>query len=520
MDDVMNKTLERFLNRSPEMCSLDNKCPSTDDDSASFQHIDNTLARSSQQNNELLGLVKDISTLNSQIRSKLSDNEKQELSFHTILHTTPHGVIITDEDDTIVSLNSTVTKMFGYTTNELLGHNIHILFKVGVVIHPEFSETAIRVTGLRHNNTECEIEATNGMNVTIDGIHSYLKYYLLRDMSSVKARQNELLSKEQSAKALNGIMMSLLDTTIFDKFDDVLKDVCSVVNAKGAVVYRFIEDTNNAHIMNIVPAAASAYMNILDNVIAYIKIGTPYVRELMLNKPSFILSTNEIRNMPSNVLHIGNVDITHVIGFPTFDCNQKINGVSLFLFNAAPDYTLEMEEKFLVEFSKILYVVLARDEQNNIISERNAAIGVTYEILSALNSATNIVTLMEKILLASHTASVSIYDTHNEEFRHHVVTSDIDKIPLAKIVNTMNSQNWNTNLLSYDTPYKILKYNSQKTQLKAYMDEVRLKTLLLVSLGVNGNILVIGWREDVVFAEHDFTMFKIYTKSIQKLLKK
>ncbi len=156
----------------------------------------------------LIGTLTDISELK-HIQAKL---QRQQAYDAAVMDTAAEGIIIIDEHSTVVSFNRAAENMFGYAAEEVIGNDLKMLMPPPFCDdHANYVARYLRtgekrvigsgreISGLHKNGEQFSMYLSLS-EVNVNGERSFTG--IVRDITQVKAVQEELLLKNEQLEAL------------------------------------------------------------------------------------------------------------------------------------------------------------------------------------------------------------------------------------------------------------------------------------------------------------------------------
>ena len=193
---------------------------------------------------ETCDLATDISV---SLQDELFEVKKQLKEFTKIIS---DGLIITDDNNSIIDVSPAAEAIFGYSRKELT--ELHLLDLMPEIYRNDL-ETILKVRkedpertrtfnilegakGLTNNNKEIDIELTIS-EITQKGLPCY--YVVVRDISGRIKREKELAKKTKIIEAINFCAQNLLRASWRDAMGESLKLLGETSNANRSFIYKF-----------------------------------------------------------------------------------------------------------------------------------------------------------------------------------------------------------------------------------------------------------------------------------------
>lgn len=166
----------------------------------------------------LLGISEDVT----EARRYERDLEYREKQFRSIVDTAAEGIVTIDEQGTVLTINKAATRTFGYSADEVLGHNVNLLMadpdqnrhdgylaayrKSGV---RRIIGIAREVAGRRRDGTTFPLRLAIG-EAAVDGERTFTG--VLHDLTMEKDAERRLIEAVQSAEQANRAKSEFLAT--------------------------------------------------------------------------------------------------------------------------------------------------------------------------------------------------------------------------------------------------------------------------------------------------------------------
>jgi PAS domain S-box-containing protein len=141
----------------------------------------------------------------SETRAKISD-----ALLHTVLDNADEAIISLGSDQTILSANRVAEQAFGYTTGEMIGKPLSVLFEDPMLAeaHQRFSDKGPQARALHVSEVQCRRSSgevfpaeLSFSRIPIENEVRLISFW--RDISSRKAAQAELIAAAEEAQAAN-----------------------------------------------------------------------------------------------------------------------------------------------------------------------------------------------------------------------------------------------------------------------------------------------------------------------------
>src|SRR5690606_27686379 len=148
---------------------------------------------------------------------------EREEQYRALADADPDGIVVMDDESTILSVNPAMETVFGYAPDELIGQPLTILMperlrdahRRGLERYLATGKRAmqwvgVRVPGLRKDGTEVQLEINFG-EYTIDGAHRFAGF--IRDVTERQRAEEALrfqstLLEAQNEAAIDGILVA------------------------------------------------------------------------------------------------------------------------------------------------------------------------------------------------------------------------------------------------------------------------------------------------------------------------
>jgi len=142
----------------------------------------------------------------------LRQNGSEELAaterrFYKLLETAPDGILEVDHDGTILLLNQAAERIFGYSRDELMGHNVdmlvpdamrksHVRHRTSYAAHPQTRPmgSGLELYAQKKDGTHLPVEISLSPNWGDDGLHVIA---LVRDISERKQAEHRIRSIQE-----------------------------------------------------------------------------------------------------------------------------------------------------------------------------------------------------------------------------------------------------------------------------------------------------------------------------------
>jgi two-component system, LuxR family, sensor kinase FixL len=176
---------------------------------------------------------------------------EREAKLNSILNASIEGIIVIDTKGTIVSVNSAVENIFGYTAEELIGYSVNLLMpktnrkkrqyyleKYLRIVIPKVIGQIREVEGLRKDSSLVPLDMTIA-EFPLDGVQYYSG--IVRDVSARKSQEQQ--EKEHLEKLAHVTRLGLMGEMASGIAHEVNQPLSAIVNYTQ-VCLRFIQNEN------------------------------------------------------------------------------------------------------------------------------------------------------------------------------------------------------------------------------------------------------------------------------------
>jgi two-component system, LuxR family, sensor kinase FixL len=222
-----------------------------------------------KQNKELSELVAELKKNNDQKTSHLSEGNKalkktiddlnyarhqlleREAKLNSILNASIEGIVVIDLAGTIVSVNSAVENIFGFTAEELIGNSVNLLLPINLrkkqdyylekylrIFIPKAIGHIREVEGLRKDGTLVPLDMTIA-EFPLDGVQYFSG--IVRDVSARKLQEQQ--EREHLEKLAHVTRLGLMGEMASGIAHEVNQPLSAVVNYTQTCL-RFLQNEN------------------------------------------------------------------------------------------------------------------------------------------------------------------------------------------------------------------------------------------------------------------------------------
>ncbi|MCP5142984.1 MAG: PAS domain S-box protein [Chromatiales bacterium] len=156
-----------------------------------------------------------------QLRATIADARAGEVRYRTILSSMADGLVIIDENGTVTDINPAAERIFGYTATELQGRNVNMLMPEPYRSEHDgylsrFNASGENVLGRRREvRGQRKDGSTFPLDLTVtEMLIGDVRYFcgIVRDITSAKAAERELVDAREQAEAANRAKSEFLAT--------------------------------------------------------------------------------------------------------------------------------------------------------------------------------------------------------------------------------------------------------------------------------------------------------------------
>ncbi|MCH8202797.1 MAG: PAS domain S-box protein [Proteobacteria bacterium] len=147
----------------------------------------------------------------------------------SILDAAPVGVVVIDQEGTIVRFNGEAERLFGYTSDEILGERIETLvpkhirekhpsLRRGYFANPEvrFMGIGLDLSGRRKDGSEFPLE------ISLNAVTSGKQTYGIAAISDITSRIKERDKEQAKLEKIQQLELAKVSTPLLDVWDDVI----------------------------------------------------------------------------------------------------------------------------------------------------------------------------------------------------------------------------------------------------------------------------------------------------------
>ena len=198
--------------------------------------------------------------------------DESDAFFRTLLESAPDAMILVDDTDKIVVVNSQTEQMFGYDREEMLGQTVefllperfrrhHVGYREGFVTDPAIRPMGAgqALVGLRNDGSEFPVEISLSPVPTTSG--NFVSS-VIRDVTDRKRMENEIIAAQEAAERANKANSAFLAAASHD-----LRQPVQALSLLNGALRRTVKDERALEMIEYQENSLTAMTNLLNSLL-------------------------------------------------------------------------------------------------------------------------------------------------------------------------------------------------------------------------------------------------------------